>query len=95
MPFALGDRYGARTSRAFSTSVRTGSFDQNTSACGEVRTPTYLTSLGGTSRHWATTGVTSIYTPTATGFRVYVETTETVATAKANQWHVNWKVLRN
>ena len=34
MPFALGDRYGASTSRDFSTSVRTGSFDQNTSACG-------------------------------------------------------------
>jgi secreted trypsin-like serine protease len=69
--------------------------DVNTSTCGETRTPTYLTSLGGTSRHWATTGVTSIYSPTATGFRVYVETTETVATAKSNQWHVNWKVLRN
>jgi secreted trypsin-like serine protease len=69
--------------------------DVDTSTCGETRTPTYLTSLGGTSRHWATTGVTSIYAPTATGFRVYIETTETVATAKSNGWHVNWKVLRN
>ena len=36
MPFALGDRYGASTSRDFSTSVRTGSFDQKTSACGRA-----------------------------------------------------------
>jgi len=69
--------------------------DVSTSACGETRTPTYLTSLGGNSRHWVTTGVTSIYSPTATGFRVHLKTTETVASAKANGWHVNWKVLRN
>jgi secreted trypsin-like serine protease len=69
--------------------------DVDTSACGETRTPTYLTSLGGTSRHWATTGVTSIYSPTPTGFRVYIRTTETVADARRNKWHVNWKVLRN
>jgi secreted trypsin-like serine protease len=69
--------------------------DIDTSVCGETRTPIYLTSLGGKSRHWATSGVTSVYSPTATGFRVYVKTTETVATAKAQQWHVNWKVSRN
>ncbi len=34
MPWALGDLYDASTPRDLSTSVRTGSFDQNTSACG-------------------------------------------------------------
>ena len=34
MPCAAGDWYGASTPRDFKTSVRTGSFDQNTSACG-------------------------------------------------------------
>jgi hypothetical protein len=69
--------------------------DVDTSACGETRSATYITSLGGTSRHWATTGVTSIYSPTSTGFRVYIKTTETPEQARANGWHVNWKLLRN
>ena len=34
MPIAHGDRNGVRTSTDFSTSARTGSFEQNTSACG-------------------------------------------------------------
>ena len=36
IPFALGDRYDANTSRDFNTSVRTGSFDQKTSAWGRA-----------------------------------------------------------
>ena len=36
MSFALGDLYGASTPRDFNTSVRTGSLDQNTSACGRA-----------------------------------------------------------
>lgn len=69
--------------------------DVDTTACGESYTPNYLTSLGGTSRHWAALGVTSIYSPTPTGFRVYLNTTETVASAQSMKWHVNWKVPRN
>jgi hypothetical protein len=57
-------------------------------------TPKYFTSLGGNSSHWATTGVTSIYTPSPTGFRVYVRWSNgsalTPAEANSFQWHVNW-----
>jgi len=50
MPSALGDRYGASTSRDLSTSVRTGSLDQKTSACGRgfsarIRVIAYNTTL--------------------------------------------------
>ncbi len=34
MPSAFGEWYEASTPRDFNTSVRTGSFDQKTSACG-------------------------------------------------------------
>ena len=56
--------------------------------------PIYTTSLGGVSQHWTTTGATSIYLPTATGFRVYVRWADgaplTPATANANHWHICW-----
>jgi len=57
-------------------------------------TPIYITSLGGTSAHWQTTGATSIYNPTPTGFRVYVRWANggplTPAIANQNGWHINW-----
>jgi phage baseplate assembly protein gpV len=68
--------------------------DVDTGAGKFTSTPKYFTSLGGNSSHWATTGVTSIYTPSPTGFRVYVRWTDgsTLTPAQANslQWHVNW-----
>ncbi|MEG4631273.1 hypothetical protein QUB56_16980 [Microcoleus sp. AR_TQ3_B6] len=68
--------------------------DVNTSTGKFSSTPVYITSLGGTSNHWATTGATSIYSPTATGFRVYVKWSDssplTVAQANTNGWHINW-----
>lgn len=73
----------------------TGIFvDVNTSAAQLTGTPVYVTSLGGNNAHWATTGATSIYLPTATGFRVYVRrwdsTPITPAQANGWQWHINW-----
>jgi hypothetical protein len=66
----------------------------DTSAGKFTTTPTYFTSLGGNSSHWATTGVTSIYNATPTGFRVFVRWSDgsalTPAQANAFQWHVNW-----
>lgn len=54
----------------------------------------YITSIGGNSSHWATTGATSIYQATATGFRVYVRWDDgaslTPAQANGWQWHINW-----
>jgi hypothetical protein len=76
-------------------SGNTGVFlDIDTSAGKFSTTPKYFTSLGGNSSHWSTTGITSIYTPSATGFRVYVRwsngSTLTPAQANSFQWHVNW-----
>jgi phage baseplate assembly protein gpV len=68
--------------------------DVDTSAGKFTTTPKYFTSLGGNSSHWATTGVTSIYTPSPTGFRVYVRWSDgsalTPEQANSLQWHVNW-----
>jgi hypothetical protein len=60
----------------------------------------YITSIGGRTNHWSTTGATSIYpTPpaqyaTPTGFRVYVRWANggplTPATANSYGWHINW-----
>ena len=72
--------------------------DVNTTTAGFTGTPLYFTSLGGASSHWATTGATSIYLPTATGFRVYVRWVDglplTPATANAHGWHINWLAIR-
>jgi hypothetical protein len=68
--------------------------DVNTSAGKFSAVPVYITSIGGNSSHWATTGATSIYNATATGFRIYVRWVDnsplTPAQANANQWHINW-----
>jgi len=68
--------------------------DVDTSSAGFTTTPIYITSLGGTSGHWGTTGATSIYYPTPTGFRVYVRfsTGDQLTPAGANGigWHINW-----
>jgi hypothetical protein len=56
---------------------------------GEV---VYTASLAGNSNHWATTGGSCIYNPTAKGFRVYVKYEGAVTPATANnlKWHINW-----
>jgi hypothetical protein len=68
--------------------------DVDTSSAGFKTTPIYITSLGGRLAHWSTTGATSIYEPTPTGFRVYVRWSTggllTPAEANYNQWHINW-----
>lgn len=68
--------------------------DINTSSAGFTATPQYYTSIGGATSHWATTGATSIYNPTPTGFRVYVRWADasalTPAQANSYGWHINW-----
>jgi len=68
--------------------------DVDTSSARFTTTPIYITSLGGTAYHWGTIGVTSIYSPTPTGFRVYVRWSGggrlTPAFANENGWHINW-----
>jgi hypothetical protein len=68
--------------------------DVDTSSAGFKTTPIYITSLGGRLGHWGTTGATSIYEPTPTGFRVYVRWSTggllTPAEANGAGWHINW-----
>ena len=68
--------------------------DVDTSAGKFTAKPRYFTSIGGTSSQWATTGATSIYNATPTGFRVYVRFSDgsaiTPAQANSFQWHINW-----
>ena len=68
--------------------------DISTSAAGFSSTPQYLTSIGGSSSHWSTTGATSIYSPSSKGFRVYVRWANgnplTPSDANRLKWHINW-----
>lgn len=58
------------------------------------QTPFYFSSLGGDRTHLRTTGATSIYMPTTTGFRVYVRWSDgsrlTPADATSRNWYINW-----
>ncbi|SEU39154.1 S8 family peptidase [Stigmatella erecta] len=70
--------------------------DVDTSGCGFSSTPLYFTSIGGWSGHWQSTGATSIYAPTANGFRVYVSYPgATPALANQAGWHLNWQASPN
>lgn len=68
--------------------------DVDTSAGKFSAIPAYITSIGGNTSHWGTTGASSVYLATATGFRVYVRWWNgnplTPATANSYQWHINW-----
>jgi hypothetical protein len=63
----------------------------DTSHAGFSSSPYYFTSLGGHTNNWMAQGVTSIYEPTAKGFRVHVgHRALTIAQAKEWGWYVNW-----
>lgn len=68
--------------------------DVDTSAAHFTSTPAYVTSIGGVTNHWATTGATSVYFATATSFRIFVRWDDggslTPAQANEFQWHINW-----
>ncbi|MBN8232132.1 S8 family serine peptidase [Corallococcus macrosporus] len=65
--------------------------DVNTSFCGFLSTPRYITSIGGDTDHWSLNGASAIYFPTATGFRVYVyQAGITPALANQRRYHLNW-----
>jgi hypothetical protein len=68
--------------------------DVNTTSGQFSSAPIYVTSLGGNSSHWQIVGATSIYSPTATGFRVYIRWLDgnplTPAQANAIGLHIKW-----
>lgn len=67
--------------------------DVDTSDCGFTSTPLYFSSLGGAGAHWDVMGSSSIYSPTPTGFRIYVNVAAGISPALANQngWRINWQ----
>jgi len=72
--------------------------DVSIAACGFSAAPQLFTSLVGSSSHWSVTGVTSIYSKTATGFRIYVRVAGgsiTVAQANTWNWHISWFAVGN
>jgi hypothetical protein len=68
--------------------------DIDTSACHFATTPVYITSIGGTGDQWGTTGASSVYMATLTGFRIYIRWVDysplTPLQASSRQWHINW-----
>ncbi|REE96661.1 hypothetical protein [Thermomonospora umbrina] len=68
--------------------------DVDTSSANFAGTPIYTCSVGGNGTQWGLVGTGAVYTPTATGFRVYVQWRDNtdLAPAHAQQYgfHVNW-----
>jgi len=68
--------------------------DVDTSSAGFTDTPLYFTSLGGSGCQWENDGFNAIYSPTATGFRIYLrgDTGRALTPEFANQmgWNVQW-----
>ncbi|MCT4581854.1 MAG: hypothetical protein N4A35_10585 [Flavobacteriales bacterium] len=74
--------------------------DVNTSGCGFTSTPRYITSIQGGGNKWLLTGVTSIYSATATGFRIYLKYDDgnfslTPAYAASSGYQINWIAIEN
>ncbi len=64
-----------------------------------LSTPVYFTSISGNAGHWRTTGASSIYNPSPTGFRIYINdlNSEDITPALVNNmispgwgWVINW-----
>jgi len=55
-------------------------------------TPRYVTEVAGASNHWTVTGTSEVYSPTATGFRMYLFDKSGITPSKANEraWSVQW-----
>ncbi len=68
--------------------------DVDTSEAQFSSAPFYFTSLGGHTNSWLAQGVTSVYRPTARGFRVYLSYPElTAAKAREWGWYINWVAI--
>ena len=73
--------------------------DVDTSSCGFDATPIYLVNMHGNSSNWATTGGSSAYVRSATGFRIYVRFSDGGPLdpdyANARGWHIQWLAIGN
>jgi len=52
--------------------------------------PAYVSCVAGDSHHWGVTGAASMYSPTRTGFRVYLDKALSADFAHRKKWHVNY-----
>ncbi|CAF3090921.1 unnamed protein product [Rotaria socialis] len=68
----------------------------DTSSCNFYQTPTYFTSLFGTSSHWTMIGYNAIYSPANSSFTVHLRyigslSSSTLLTYASNYlWNVHW-----
>jgi len=60
----------------------------NMGSCGFIKTPTVTSSLEGTSNHWTARGTSSIYSATASSFKVYIYNSN-LQTDNAKSWKYN------
>ncbi len=66
----------------------------DTSKCGFLSTPVYLTSLNGQDLDVENKGVSSIYQQSATGFTIYLKTPVRAKEAETRKWKVQWQALK-
>lgn len=72
--------------------------DVDTSAAGFTKTPIYVTSIAGDKYHWGTTGASSVYNSTPTGFSIQIRWDKgfwdtnplDIQEANSYKWHINW-----
>jgi len=72
--------------------------DVDTSAAGFTQTPIYVTSIAGDKYHWGTTGASSVYKATPTGFSIQIKWDKgfwddnplDIQEANSYKWHINW-----
>ena len=73
--------------------------DVDTIEAGFTETPLYFASIGGNSGHWSVDGVNAIYSPTATGFRIYLRddlgNPLTPDITNEQKWYIQWKGIPN
>lgn len=71
----------------------------NTVGCAFTGTPKYFTSIGGLGSHFELIGASAIYSPSATGFTVYIKKNDGSALEPANavagSWYLNWHGIGN
>lgn len=68
--------------------------DVDTSSFDFTTTPVYVTALHGRTSHYDTVGASSVYSPTPTGFRIYIRRRDGAALqpafAQQRDWHIQW-----
>jgi len=68
--------------------------DVDTTLAGFTETPLYFASLGGYYSQWGVDGINAIYSPTQTGFRIYLrnELDNSLTPHNANErgWYIQW-----